>query len=226
MASGRGERLPYRETDAARQRAQNKRDAFVCAARDLVATHGFASAKVRAIATACGTSTGSLYSYFDSHEELMAEVFRQASNCELAVVRDAVAQAPATPVDRLNTFMQTFIGRALRARQLAWSLLFEPSSPLIEAERLVYRRAYVEMGEGIIRDGIAQELFVAQDPTLASAAVIGAISETLVGRLNPVGFATVSRMSHEAVIDEVRAFCFRALQREAAINQQSVGGES
>jgi hypothetical protein len=39
---------------------------------------------------------------------------------------------------------------------LAWALLFEPVTPAVEAERLIYRRSCTELGEQVIRTGIAQ----------------------------------------------------------------------
>ncbi|MGC5346882.1 TetR/AcrR family transcriptional regulator [Streptomyces sp. DT24] len=208
--------MAYRQTDRTRRRAEEKQVAFLGAALDLVALHGFAGAKVSAIAQACHASTGSLYSYFDSREDLLAAVFREVADRELTAVGRAVAEAPASPTERLDALIRTFTRRALRGRRMAWSLLFEPVAPAVEAERLVYRRAYVELGEGIIRDGITEGAFAPQNATVASSAVIGAISEALVGRLGPIEPDAVSGMSDELLVAEIRDFCFRALGRPSA----------
>ncbi|MFJ9927539.1 MULTISPECIES: TetR/AcrR family transcriptional regulator [Streptomyces] len=182
------------------------------AAHALVARKGFAGAKVAAVAEACGVSAGSLYSYFGSRDELLAQVFRRAAGRELAAVRGAVDAAPADPEARLKAFADTFTRRALRGRRLAWSLLFEPVSPVVERERLVYRREYAQLCEGVIRDGVAAGLFARQNAAIAASAAIGAISEALVGRLSPE-VARKAEVPDEQLVAEIRDFCLRALGR-------------
>ncbi|RLV56833.1 TetR/AcrR family transcriptional regulator [Aeromicrobium phragmitis] len=203
--------MPYRETEATRRRAEERRANLLRAARDLVARHGFAGAKITAIAETCGTSVGLVYTYFDNRDELLATVFRESASHELAAVRAGTAAAGPAPRERLDAFIRTFAGRALRGRQLAWSLLFEPVSPLVEAERLTYRRAYVDLAESILRDGIADNTFAQQNVGLSGAATIGAISESLVGRLNPVGYDGLDGLDDTVIVDDIVVYCFRAL---------------
>ncbi|MGQ4511152.1 TetR family transcriptional regulator [Streptomyces sp. DW26H14] len=207
--------MVYRPTDRTRQRAEEKRAALLRAAHELVAEHGFAGATVSAVTAACHASTGSLYSSFENRDGLLAAVFRAAADRELAAVREAVAVAPPAPADRLDALIGTFTRRALQGRRMAWSLLFEPVSPVVEAERLVYRRSYVDLGEGIVRDGIALGAFAPQHAAVASSAVTGAIAEALVGRLGPAGGDAAPGLSGESLVAEIRAFCFRALGAQA-----------
>ena len=202
--------MPYRTTENTRRRADERRSALVRATWAIVAEHGFAGASVTEVARAAGTSTGLLYSYFGSRDELLAEVFRQAATRELEVVRTAVrAAGPSAPV-RLDALVRTFAGRALRGRQLAWSLLFEPVSTLVEGERLTFRRAYAQLGEEIVRDGVADQVFRQQNTPLAASAVMGAISEALVGRLSPL-VPDSEAVPADVVVQEIGTFCARAL---------------
>lgn len=202
--------MAYRQTAGTRRRAEEKRDALLRAGTRLVATSGFGSAKVTAIARECDVSTGSLYSYFANHDELLAAVFDRAASHELKVVRQAVADSSEGPAGRLCELIRTFAGRAVRGRQMAWSLLFEPVSPAVEQQRLTFRRAYVEMGEEIIRDGIADGTFVEQSVPLVSSAVMGAIYQALIGRLTP-GAEDDTELPDSRVISEIEGFCLRAL---------------
>ncbi len=204
--------MVYRRTERTKRHARTKEEAFVRAAHELVAQEGFAGAKVAAVAGACGVSAGSLYSYFGSRDELLAQVFRRAAGRELAAVRAAVDTAPARPEARLKAFADTFTGRALRGRRLAWSLLFEPVSPVVERERLVYRREYAQLCEGVIREGVAAGLFAPQNAAVSAGAVIGAISEALVGRLSPE-VSQKAEVPDEQLVAEIRDFCLRALGR-------------
>ncbi len=198
--------MAYRQTELTRKKAETKRDGLLRAARSLVAAGGFRAATVAAVAARCEVSVGSVYSYFDSRDGLLAEVFRSAAGHEIDVVRAAVTAAGSPATDRLGALIDTFCARALQGRRMAWALLFEPVSPAVEAERLIYRRSWTDLGEQIVGDGVAAGEFVPQDPRLASSAVMGAVSEALVGWLRPDEVPEPS-----AELDGIRRFCFRAL---------------
>jgi AcrR family transcriptional regulator len=202
--------MPYRPTALTRKNAEDKRDGFLRAARALVAADGFKAATVAAIAARCQASVGSVYSYFDSRDRLLAEVFRSAATHEVDLVRAAVSDAGVQASERIGELIRIFSGRALQGRRMAWALLFEPVSPVVEAERLVYRGSYTDIGEQIIRDGLASGDFVPQDARLASSAVMGAVSEALVGWIRPDS-PEPSPTEQANVIDGIRGFCFRAL---------------
>jgi AcrR family transcriptional regulator len=202
--------MPYRPTALTRKNAEDKRDGFLRAARALVAADGFKAATVAAIAARCQASVGSVYSYFDSRDRLLAEVFRSAATHEVDLVRAAVSDAGVQASERLGELIRIFSGRALHGRRMAWALLFEPVSPVVEAERLVYRGSYTDIGEQIIRDGLASGDFVPQDARLASSAVMGAVSEALVGWIRPDS-PEPSPAEQASVTDGIRGFCFRAL---------------
>ena len=202
--------MPYRQTASTRKNAEDKREAFLRAARALVAADGFRAATVAAIAARCQASVGSVYSYFDSRDRLLAEVFRSAAGPEIDLVRDAVSEAGQQASERLAELIRIFSGRALQGRRMAWALLFEPVSPVVEAERLVYRGSYTDLGEQIISDGLARGEFVAPDARLAASAVMGAVSEALVGWIRPDSLEP-SPEEQARVTDGIRSFCFRAL---------------
>lgn len=203
--------MPYRSTELTRTSAEARRAEFLRAARSLVAVHGFAGATVAAIAHESGTSVGLVYSYFDDRENLLAEVFRSAAAHELAAVRQAVAAAGNDPIAEIAALIDTFARRALRGRQMAWSLLFEPVISGVDRERLLFRHAYRALGEDIIRAGVADDVFVAPNVEVCAAAVMGAISEALVGALHPLAARSETASTSAGVITDIRDFCFRAL---------------
>ena len=55
-------------------RKAGKREAILAAARGIVSEVGFHETSIAAVASAAGVSTGSVYSYFASKAELMAEI--------------------------------------------------------------------------------------------------------------------------------------------------------
>jgi AcrR family transcriptional regulator len=137
---------------------------------------------VSAVARRAGVATGSVYRHFPAKTGLVAEVFRTASQREV----DAVARAAAlerTAAEAVAAVIETFAGRALRAPRMAYALLAEPVDPAVDAERLVFRRAYAQAIAVLITRGIAAGELPAQDVEVSAAALVGAIGEALVGPL-------------------------------------------
>ncbi|MFD4293853.1 TetR/AcrR family transcriptional regulator [Rhodococcus sp. NPDC058532] len=202
--------MAYRSTEKTRAAQAQRRATLLAEATALVASGGFAAATVKAIAERCEVSVGSVYSYFDGSADLLAAVFRLGADQELAAVRAAVAAADE-PADRLRALVETFALRAIRGRQLAWSLLFEPVDPRIDAERLGYRADYHALTMEILRDGVAAGVFPAQHLGVAATAVIGAISESLTGRLSPTTAGTTTDTDDADIVDAITRFCFHGI---------------
>jgi AcrR family transcriptional regulator len=182
------------ETDAEGTRARLLR-----AAGEVIQEGGWGSASVGAIAARAGLAAGTLYRHFQSKAELFVEVFRAVSERELGAMFAASARAGSVP-QRFEAVVATYAGRALRNRRLAWALVYEPVDPMVDAERLAYRRDYRESMARLLREGIAAGALPAQDADLAAAAVVGVIAETLVGPLSPVADVTASEAETVAAI--------------------------
>lgn len=198
----------YRPTEKTRAAQAQRRAALLGEATELVATSGFAAATVKAIAERSGLGVGTVYSYFDGNADLLAAVFRASADRELAVVRAAVDGADGAPA-RLRALVETFSIRAIRGRQMAWSLLFEPVDPRIDAERLTYRAAYHRLTTEILREGIAAGVFPDQHLGVTAAALIGAISESLTGRLSPTHAVTNDEDADDrGIVEAIMRFCF------------------
>ena len=187
--------------DAAATRAR-----LVSAARELLEEGGYAAASVQAVADRAGVSAGALYRHFSSKAEMFVEVFRDAAARDLAAVDEAAAAGGC--VERLEAAVAAHAKRALRRRRLAWALLYEPVDPLLDVERLVYRRKYCRHMAGLLRQAIAAGELPEQDVELSAAGVVGAIAESLVGPLSPVA----GRVSAEAdVVATLVRFCRRSV---------------
>ena len=170
--------MPYRPTERTEAKRAATRERVVAAARALIAHGGYREAQVAAVAARAGVATGTVYRHFPSKADLFAEVFRSVSQREVDAARAAADAAPAgTAAGRLAAAIETFARRALSARRQAWALLAEPVDPAVEAERLVFRRAYADVFRARL-DGHPQ-------PDLVAAALVGALAEALVGPLSP-----------------------------------------
>lgn len=176
--------MAYRETETVRVRKHGVRQSILSAARALVTTGGFRAAQMAAVAERAGIATGTVYRYFPTQADLFAELFRINSQREVDAFA-AAARVGASCAVRLQNAIETFMDRALRGRRLAYALIAEPADPLVEAERLVYRRAYARVVEDLLREGVAAGEFVAQDVKASAAALVGALGESLLGPLAP-----------------------------------------
>lgn len=197
--------MAYRETDQVRARKDEVRQAILDAARELVAQNGFRAAQMSAVAEGAGIATGTIYRYFPTQSELFAEVFRKNSQREVDAMQ-AAGRRGASVTERLRGALGSFIARAMRNRRLAYALIAEPVDPRVEAERLAYRRAYAEVLERLLREGIETGEFAPQDAHITATALVGVMGETLLGPL--LKSAPTPR---ESVADSIVALCLRAV---------------
>jgi AcrR family transcriptional regulator len=172
--------VPYRPTERTRARLAAARERIAVAALDQLAEGGYASASVVAVARRAGVATGSVYRHFPSKADLFAEVFRRASQREVDVLR-AMADGPVT--DRLAAWVEAFVRRALAEPVRAYALIAEPVDPAVEAERLTFRRAYADLFERALREGVERGELPPLDAELTAAAIVGALAEAMVGPL-------------------------------------------
>ncbi|MFI7489947.1 TetR/AcrR family transcriptional regulator [Micromonospora echinaurantiaca] len=174
--------MVYRSTERVQARLNASRERIIAAALEIMAGAGYAGCSVAAVAERAGVATGTVYRHFPTKAELFAEVFRTASQREV----DAVARAAAlerSAAAQVSAVVETFAGRALKSPRLAYALLAEPVDPAVDAERLVFRRAYAELIAGYVAAGVAGGELPPQDPELTAAALVGALAEAMVGPL-------------------------------------------
>jgi AcrR family transcriptional regulator len=205
--------VPYRRTALVAARLSSSREALVAAALSLVAEGGYAAASPAAVTRRAEVATGTLYRHFPSKSALLAEVFRRASERELAVVRAAAATAPGGASAAVAAVVEAFARRALRGGRLAYALLSEPVDAAVEAERLVFRRDYRDLLAGIVAAGVARGELPAQQPQTTAAALVGATAEALVGPLSrtAAGGRVMPDMEADRLVADLVRFCVTAL---------------
>ncbi|MGH3492846.1 MAG: TetR family transcriptional regulator [Sciscionella sp.] len=173
--------MPYRRTPQTQARLDRQRDAILAAATDQLADAGYAGCSMAAVAARAGVGTGSVYRHFPAKADLVAEVFHEVVTREVAAVRAAASHGDA--VDRVVAVLETFAGRALKAPKLAYALLAEPVDAAVDAQRLVFRRAFRDVIATTITEGVAEGVLGEQDPMLSAAALVGAGAEAMLGPL-------------------------------------------
>ncbi|MGC8122071.1 TetR/AcrR family transcriptional regulator [Marinobacter sp. VGCF2001] len=204
--------MAYRETEKMRQRKAQARKNIIECTWECVSEGGFRNARITRIASRAGVATGTIYRHFESREELFAEIFRMATQREVDKVAEALA-IQGNAVARLEKALRQFAYRALKAPMKAWALIAEPVDPKVEEERLVYRKAYANLFEQAIRNGIAEGGIPDQDARLTSTCLVGAISESLVGPLSPTQAAATQghKNNEDELVDTIVCFCLQGL---------------
>ncbi|HEV8555378.1 MAG TPA: TetR/AcrR family transcriptional regulator [Actinophytocola sp.] len=174
--------MAYRRTAAVQARLDASRREILKAAITLLTEHGYAGCSVAAVAARAGVATGTVYRHFPDKATLLTEVFRTAATREISAVA-AAARRPASIPDKITAVIDTFAGRAFKSPRLAYALLAEPVDPAVDAERLVFRRAYRDLVAATVADGVTHGVLPPQNPGVTAAALVGAIAETLVAPL-------------------------------------------
>lgn len=174
--------MAYRKTERTEARLAEVREGIVAAALAQVAEGGYASAGIQTVAARAGVAIGTVYRHFPSNAELFGEVFRRQANQELSVLEDVVA-GPGTAYERLAAATEVLARRALASPTLAYAQIAEPVEQEVEAERLVLRRGYRDAIAKLLREGVDSGELEPHDTQTYAAAILGAISEALVGPL-------------------------------------------
>jgi AcrR family transcriptional regulator len=176
--------VPYRPTERTEARKRATREAIVGAALAQVSAGGYASASVQAVAERARVAVGTVYRHFPSKSELFAEVFRRASERELAVVIEVSAAGGLPAAERVAAAVEAFCRRALAGPVLAYSLIAEPVDPAVESERLRLRVGYRDAFARVLDDGVDSGELRPHDTQTLAAALVGALGEALVGPLS------------------------------------------
>ena len=174
--------MPYRRTPAVQARLDAGREKLFAAAIEVLSTQGHAGLSIASVAAAAGVSAGSVYTHFEGKADLVVAIFREVCGREVAAVV-AVAGHGST-AERVTAVVETFAGRALKNRTMAYALLAEPVDPAVDAERLVFRRKFTEAFADAIAAGIAAGEIPEQDAAISAAGLVGAVGEVLVGPLS------------------------------------------
>ena len=176
--------MAYRLTAYVVRRLAEREQAILAAASRLAAEGGMAAVQIAAVAERAGIAAGTVYRYFPSKNELVAELMNTVANRELAAMRAAADAAPG-PLSALAAAISTFAARALAERRLAWAVIAEPVDAEVDALRLDFRQSLAAELESRIRAATARKLLPEQDARVTAPAIVGALMEGLLGPLAP-----------------------------------------
>lgn len=176
--------MPYRRTENVVRRLAEREEAILDAATLIAAEGGMAAVQIAAVAARAGIAAGTVYRYFPSKTDLIAELVAAIAGRELAIMAEAGDAAPG-PLSALAACIATFAGRALNERRLSWAVIGEPVDSLVDAMRLDFRQSLAAELETRIKTAIEGRHLPEQDARVAAPAIVGALMEGLLGPLAP-----------------------------------------
>jgi AcrR family transcriptional regulator len=176
--------MPYRRTENVVRRLAARENAILAAATALAAEGGMAAVQIAAVAERAGIAAGTVYRYFPSKNDLVAEVMTTVGGRELKAMAAAADAAPG-PLSALAACIVTFAARALAERKLAWAVIAEPVDAEVDSMRLDFRQSLAAELETRIKAAITRDLLPEQDARVAAPAIVGALMEGLLGPLAP-----------------------------------------
>jgi AcrR family transcriptional regulator len=176
--------MPYRRTDTVVRRLAARERSILDAAATLAGEGGMGAVQIATVAAQAGIAAGTVYRYFPSKTDLIAELVAMVASREIDAMRASADTAPG-PLSALAAAIATFAARAFATRRLAWAVLGEPVDPDVDAMRLDYRQTLAAELEARINRAIAGRLLPEQDARVAAPAIVGALMEGLLGPLAP-----------------------------------------
>jgi AcrR family transcriptional regulator len=176
--------MPYRRTENVVRRLAEREQAILDAATTIAAEGGMGAVHIAAVAARAGIAAGTVYRYFPSKTDLIAELVAAVAGRELGAMRAAADAAPG-PLSALAAAIATFAARALNERRLTWAVIGEPVDAQVDAMRLDFRQSLAAELELRIMAATAGRHLPDLDARVAAPAIVGALMEGLIGPLAP-----------------------------------------
>ena len=199
--------MPYRRTENVVRRLAERELSILNAATAIAGEGGMAAVQIAAVAKRAGIAAGTVYRYFPSKTDLIAELVAAVAGRELDAMNAAGAAAPG-PMSALAACIASFAARALAERQLAWAVIGEPVDPAVDAMRLDFRQSLAAELEGRIVTAIKGRHLPDQDAQVAALALVGALME---GLLSPLAPAYDDAVAAREAVQSMTLLALRAL---------------
>jgi AcrR family transcriptional regulator len=199
----------------------SRRDEFVDAGQQLIASKGFEQFSIEDVLAAVGASKGAFYHYFDSKQALLEAVVDRMVETAVGVVGRVVEQPGLSALEKLHSFFST-IARFKEERKgflvALMGVWFSDDNAIV---RQKLRREQVRLITphiaAIIRQGIAEGTFTLADPEEMARVVLSLILDTG----DEAGELYLARLAGQVEFDVVRhrfATYEKALERVLGVS--------
>jgi AcrR family transcriptional regulator len=200
--------MVYRQTDRVTRKLAARRAAILDAACRTATESGLAAMQMSAVAERAGIAAGTIYRYFPSKTELVANLIRTLAQEQVEALERAANAAPG-PLSALTAAILDLALRCLDRRQLMLALMTEPVEPELAAARMSYRHALAGKFEKFIRRAVdAGQLADGNAPRCAPA-LVGVLTDGLIAQLASIPAGDLANARLE--VQELAVFALRGL---------------
>jgi AcrR family transcriptional regulator len=156
-----------------------RRDAFVDAAQQLVATKGYERMSIQDVLDALGTSKGAFYHYFDSKAALLDAIVERMTDEAVARVAPALADPGRSALEKFEAFFGGIGAYKAERRDLVLATFRSWLADQNAIVREHFRRGLVARLEplmaAIVRQGVAEGAFRVSAPDATARVLVSMI---------------------------------------------------
>ncbi len=169
---------------SAEARRAARRQRLLEAALELLGTSGWNATTMRAVCTQAGLTQRYFYESFTDREDLVTTLFDEVAGEAQQAARDTLAQGTGDGPARARALVDSLVTLTIDDPRKGRVLLLEaPESPALRERRRRTLSAYVELVASTIEDDPAHPRPTPQQRAMTARAVVGALTEVLMGRL-------------------------------------------
>lgn len=158
----------------ARKRVGNKRERIIAAAARFFGEKGYHNTTTAEVAEAAGVAAGTIYIYFSSKEDLLVAVFEEFLERHMTRLREGV-QRETGPEAKLRVLI--FLGLQLMEENPDSARIFlsqlRQSTSMIKMVAKRSSRAYREIIESVLEDGVRSGIFRPMDTRAVASMLFG-----------------------------------------------------
>lgn len=164
----------------ARKRVGNKREKIINAAAKFFGEKGYHNTTTSEIAEAAGVAAGTIYIYFTSKEELIVAVFEEFLGKHMERLRAGVeaVDGPIARIRRLMTLGLELMESNPESAKIFLSQLRQ-STTMIKTVAKRSSRAYKDIIEAVLADGMAKGVFRQMDTEHVASMLFGTYQQTV-----------------------------------------------
>lgn len=196
--------------------AKRKQQILDTAAR-VFARFGY-SATIDQIADEMGVTKGHIYYYYQSKQEILFQIFRQAMDFFFQEIEQAADPSLPLP-ERLQSILKAHIGAICdnRAIMTVFMDLRRDLLPGHWREIAARRNKYEELLQGLISDGIDAGYFAGENEKVLSYSILGSINWVY------VWFQEKGDLSKEQISEMISSYLLQGLRRWPELNSINPG---
>jgi AcrR family transcriptional regulator len=183
-----------------------RRDEFVDAAQQLIATRGYERLSVQEILSELGASKGAFYHYFDSKAALLEAVVARMTSLALAEVAPITDAPDLTALEKLQGLFTGIANWKFERKELVLEVLrvwYSDENTVMRDRFRTSMRDHLEpLLAAIVEQGVSEGTFAVHSPRAAAGMLVSLVQ----GANDAAGRLFFARQANQASLQDVEEF--------------------